>query len=81
MEECGIEPQECDICLELIVDDFVDGETKSGPWANMCPLCHAKHGRGLGIGKGQRYCRNVRGNPGWTKVVEVVRSETLRNLR
>lgn len=38
-----------------ITDEFIDGATKQGPWANMCPKCAAAYGRGLGTGVGQRY--------------------------
>ena len=34
---------------------FVDGKTKRGPWAAMCPKCFYEHGTGLGIGRGQIY--------------------------
>jgi hypothetical protein len=34
---------------------FIDGKTKRGPWATMCPRCHAAHGLGLGPGVGQEY--------------------------
>jgi hypothetical protein len=38
-----------------IGSEFIDGRTKSGPWAIMQPRSFAKHGVGLGLGKGQRY--------------------------
>ena len=34
---------------------FVDGRTAYGYWALMCPVCHAEHGTGFGIGSGQKY--------------------------
>lgn len=53
-------PEYCDICPTSINHSkhkypFVDGKTTQGPWANMCPACFEKYGRGLGTGKGQRY--------------------------
>lgn len=46
----------CDIHRILkatTVPAAVDGRTKSGRWANMCPACFTEHGVGLGTGKGQ----------------------------
>lgn len=40
---------------EPIVDEFVDGATKYGPWAMMAPVTFEKRGLGVGPGKGQRY--------------------------
>ena len=51
----GKPPEKCDICSEPIKDVFIDGQTDWGPWGNMCPECHALHGRGLGTGRGQKY--------------------------
>lgn len=48
-------PMVCDVCHGPIAGSFVDGRTTMGPWANMCMTCHATHGVGLGMGKGQRY--------------------------
>lgn len=48
-------PESCDICGEDIADEFVDGVTRYGGWAIMCPICHSSIGNGLGMGKGQRY--------------------------
>ena len=50
----------CDICEESLdwVGNkrwFVDGRTKRGPWALMCPRCFEMDGVGLGTGKGQKY--------------------------
>lgn len=52
-------PTHCDICQAKIVDCFIDGRTARGPWANMCPACHAHYGVGLGMGRGQKYCRKA----------------------
>lgn len=34
---------------------FVDGKTKMGPWAVMCPKAFRTYGVGIGLGKGQKY--------------------------
>jgi hypothetical protein len=44
------ERPKCDFCNGVAV---VDGKTRFGPWANMCPLHFATYGVGLGLGKGQ----------------------------
>lgn len=62
----GTVPANCDICKERIDDTFIDGATRFGCWANMCPECHTEYGRGTGTGRGQTYHRNVDGT--WTKV-------------
>ncbi len=54
----GPVPFECDVCHDPIDDEFVDGKTRLGPWANMCPSCHGRHGVGVGLGRGQRYRQN-----------------------
>lgn len=53
---------ECDFCEKLRQDPdlkkhewFVDGKTKFGPWALMCPKHFKQYGVGLGTGKGQKY--------------------------
>lgn len=53
----GSWPANCDICEVKLTEHsyFVDGATKYGPWALMCPACHIHTGRGLGTGKGQKY--------------------------
>lgn len=51
----GRPPAQCDLCHGDIAKAFVDGRTAMGPWANMCIQCHAVHGVGLGLGKGQCY--------------------------
>lgn len=51
----GLLPKECDICHHPIKEAFIDGATKFGPWAIMCPKCHSQVGRGLGTGQGQQY--------------------------
>jgi len=51
----GSPPTCCDICGDVIIDSFVDGKTKAGPWALMCTTCHGTHGCGFGTGNGQCY--------------------------
>lgn len=53
----GSEPKACDVCAGMIVEDFVDGRTRQGPWGILCPRCHRNQGVGLGTGKGQHYHR------------------------
>ena len=48
-------PKQCDLCNKQIQNEFVDGKTQMGPWANMCQPCHTKYGVGLGTGRGQKY--------------------------
>jgi len=48
----------CDICKAEEPDCFVDGRLRRRTqWANMCMDCFKTHGAGLGIGKGQKYCK------------------------
>jgi hypothetical protein len=58
-------PEKCDLCGTALEkkEFFVDGQTQSGTWANMCKGCYEKHGMGIGWGTGQLY-RN-RGLYGW----------------
>ena len=51
------EATECDICERPFRDGkhFIDGKTKSGPWALMCRKCHRTFGVGIGTGRGQVY--------------------------
>ena len=62
----GQAPEQCDLCARLLIDTFIDGRTDMGAWAFMCPSCHASHGYGLGIGKGQKYQKQTDGK--WQKV-------------
>ena len=57
----GTWPAQCDICGDDLHDEsyFVDGRTKFGPWALLCPDCHKISGMGLGPGKGQKYDTNT----------------------
>ena len=52
----------CDLCGCEITDALVDGATRMGPWAVMCPKCHKIHGIGLGTGRGQMYKRDADGD-------------------
>lgn len=61
----GSVPERCEVGGEPIVGAFVDGATRMGPWAVMCPDCHEAYGRGLGVGRGQRYERQPNG--AWLK--------------
>lgn len=47
--------QSCNLCKEEDLDEFVDGKTEFGPWANMCASCYATTGMGIGVGLGQHY--------------------------
>lgn len=57
---------ECNLCQAQLTDFLIDGATRMGPWAVMCPTCHGKFGRGLGTGLGQRYGKTAEGR--WLKV-------------
>ena len=61
-------PTHCDFCRVPIVATFYDAKTHEGPWANMCPSCYKQHGRGLGIGLGQKYERQADSDRVYTKV-------------
>ena len=61
----GDAPTSCDACGGPIIDEFVDGKTRLGPWAIMCPDCTGPHGVGLGLGQGRCYQR--RGGR-WVKI-------------
>ena len=41
---------DCDFCGDTA---HYDGNTKLGPWGNMCEGCFRKYGVGLGLGRGQ----------------------------
>ena len=51
----GSKPVNCQLCNKPFQDTFVDGRTEYGMWALMCVDCHDKRGRGLGMGRGQKY--------------------------
>ena len=61
----GTPPKECNICHAPIKGQFVDGAHYTGPWADMCPRCHAEEGRGFGTGLGQQYTQQRNGQ--WLK--------------
>jgi hypothetical protein len=45
----------CNICNKKHLDEYVNGLTYSGWWADMCIRCYCFRGVGLGTGKGQLY--------------------------
>jgi hypothetical protein len=49
-----------------ITDTIIDGVTTYGSWALMTPECHSEYGRGLGIGRGQKYVKQADGK--WLRV-------------
>lgn len=51
----GDDPTICQICLDEITEAFVDGKTRNGSWAILCPICALLEGCQLGLGKGQLY--------------------------
>lgn len=56
----GKVPERCDICGKPLKENWVDGQTIFGPWANMCLSCHSIYGCGLGLGRGQKYsCKTL----------------------
>jgi hypothetical protein len=50
----GVVPVNCQLCNGPMGSKMFDAATSIG-WACMCQTCHTKHGRGLGVGKGQQY--------------------------
>ena len=62
----GSPSSSCNICGAPIVDNFIDGRTINGWWAEMCAVCHLRYGVGLGTGQGQRFQRQDDGT--WLKV-------------
>ena len=66
--ERPIWPTTCDICIRPLHLIYVDGATRNGSWANMCPACRITEKRfELGTGLGQKYARQSLSQP-WTKV-------------
>ena len=51
----GQPPTVCELCGGPFEGVFIDGRTQGGPWGLLCAGCHALHGVGLGLGKGQKY--------------------------
>lgn len=65
----GSTPSTCDTCGHQIHAAFIDGATKQGPWAIMCPSCWAQGpgiGGALGPGRGQKYRQQEDGS--WLQV-------------
>ena len=55
----GSQIKNCQICERPIQCVFVDGRTRSGQWAIMCPSCRIDEGLvELGEGLGQKYERH-----------------------
>lgn len=67
----GTNPTQCEVCDCSLIrcGEFIDGKTKMGPWAMMCPGCHKSHGCGLGTGKGQKYERQETMKDGAPEIV------------
>lgn len=65
----GDPPEVCDLnSAHKITTTFIDGATRRGPWANMCPDCYRTEGRGLGTGYGQKYEKQeIDGEIKWVK--------------
>lgn len=66
----GDDPIKCDLSDAMPgrhgdMTVFVDGRMAGGSWANMCSICHAKYGVGLGTGRGQQYMKQENGR--WLK--------------
>lgn len=47
--------KQCNICKLKNLAIYIDGSTKMGVWADMCLDCHRIYGKGLGLGKGQKF--------------------------
>lgn len=63
----GQAPESCDVCERKLMLSFVDGKTRMGPWAIMCPTCRVEVGPAkLGLGMGQKFERKPGGS--WVKV-------------
>jgi hypothetical protein len=67
MSYLGVKPpKHCQLGSEPITTEFIDGATKTGQWAYMCPKCHAAYGYGLGVGRGTKYVKQTDNQ--WKKV-------------
>jgi len=62
----GTPPGDRDDFGAPILNEFVDGRTRHGPWAIMSAATHRMQGVGLGMGRGQRYRKQTDGK--WLKV-------------
>jgi hypothetical protein len=55
-------PDVCDLCHAPLAEDFIDGRTRFGAWANLCLRCWTFSGAGrLGTGLGHWYHRQADG--------------------
>jgi hypothetical protein len=61
----GSTPTQCQVCTGDYQGKMVDGALHTGQWALMCGQCHRNMGRGLGMGRGQKYTRQADGR--WLK--------------
>lgn len=51
-------PITCDFCKTEAPDSFIDGVVEGDTqWAIMCIECFKAHGKRLGPGFGQKYCK------------------------
>jgi len=54
-------PSKCDVCKAKIGKTFYDASLRGMGWGNVCPSCFKMHGKGLGVGLGQKYNKNEEG--------------------
>lgn len=52
-------PSLCDICGGEFNGVLYDAKTSWGPWATMCGSCFRVEGGSLGLGRGQKYVKQV----------------------
>jgi hypothetical protein len=51
----------CQICGVELEDIVIDGRLRrNGSWAYMCEECHTNEGVGLGLGKGQKFSKQLK---------------------
>jgi hypothetical protein len=51
----GYPDKACAFCKAPLTTVAIDGATRYGPWAWMCPACFPVRGVGLGTGRGQQF--------------------------
>lgn len=59
-------PTACPICGAKMHHKMVDARLRQGSWATIDLKCHAEHGVGTGVGKGQVYEKQPDGR--WLKI-------------